>query len=68
MTVGTLWNVHCQVTRGAEAEMNECPDEIFGDSLERDGAKRKVRALACPGESFRGSEYVVCMVIISFHP
>lgn len=56
LTVGRLWNVHCQIIRGAEAEMNECPYEIFGDiSLERDGANRRVRETACPVESFRDS-------------
>lgn len=73
MTPLWLWGdcgvVHCQETKGTEAEMNQCRYEIFDDtSLERDGTNRKMGESACPVESFKGSKYMARIVIISFHP
>jgi len=65
-----LWGdcavVHCWRTKQAEAEMNECPYEIFDASLERDGANKKMGETACSEESFRYSKYNQPLFIFRF--
>lgn len=52
LAVRRLWINPLSGDKGAEAEMNQCPYEGFGDtSLGRDGTNRKMGETACPVES-----------------